>query len=505
MRGLSRLMKKLVTMYPDLNFRLSLVRNTLLVDIVPTMESVTQYSEHLLAELEQMGQHAKKREAPVDQPKIRKVEENIKEEEKPRPKGKPLEEVAKVHTKNNDKELAAASTSSSTSPEKLEPLPESSDSVQGSGEDTMKTLIDEANRMLRSLQQTDPKEKAVATRTNDDKMSQLQRQLDELKKAALRPFRLSKISCSASHGLLDRGATHPLRPKRKGERVHHLPRVGVTLAGDQQVSMSLAPTGVIIGDEHAEPIVPMGLLTTSLNCTVAWTKDGRSVVHPKHGALDVKLQNGCPVVQYSMALSLIKELKDLASVGLRSISCDPGDSEVQWLRRLVDEHPVFAPLPAHLRDALVEKPAVNLVPLGNRRMRKAGKKHGMMVHMYSGPADGYTLKRAFHEVGGDKRVLHELDVLHGQPESDMSQSGAAHPLMLRLALDGMCKAWIGGPPCRTRSMLRHIEIPGVDMPRPLRALNGQEFGLEDLSAAEKDLVLQDDILMLRFLLLLCHQ
>ena len=558
MRGLGRLMKKLVSTYPDLNFRLSLVRNTLLVDTVPTMESVTQYSEHLLAELEQMGQHAKKREAPMDnQPKLRKFEEGVKEDERPRPKGRLLEEVegkkkpckffltdsgckrgrncqfghmpddqkrcwscgskehmapscpraesakpkvAKVQPKTNDKDSASTSTATATVMEKPEPPAESKSPAEGAGEDTMKTLIDEANRMLRSLQ-TDPKEKAVSTRVNEEKMAQLQKQLDDLKKAALRPFRLSKISCSASHGLLDSGATHPLRPKRQGERVHHLPRVDVTLAGDQQVSMSLAPTGVIIGDEHAEPIVPMGLLTTALGCTVNWTKDGLSVLHPQHGPLDIKLQNGCPVVPYSMALTLINELENLATIGLKSLSGDPGDSEVQWLRRLVDEHPVFAPLPAHLRDALVEKPASNLVPLGNRRLRKAWKKHGMMVHMYSGSNDGYTLKRAFHEVGGDKRLLHELDVLHGQPESDMSQTGAAYPLMLRLALDGMCKAWVGGPPCRTRSMLRHIEIPGIDMPRPLRALNGQEFGREDLTEAEKNLVFQDDVLMLRFLLL----
>ena len=60
----------------------------------------------------------------------------------------------------------------------------------------MKVLIDEANRMLQSLQQSDPKEKTIAPKLQDDKMAQLQRQLDELKKASLRPFRLSRMACT---------------------------------------------------------------------------------------------------------------------------------------------------------------------------------------------------------------------------------------------------------------------------------------------------------------------
>ena len=171
------------------------------------------------------------------------------------------------------------------------------------------------------------------------------------------------------------------------------------------------------------------------------------------------------------------------------------------MKRLVDEHPVFAPLPEDIKNALVEIPADDLVPLANRRTRKAWKKHGVLVHAYSGEAEGYTLRRAFHEVGGDRRLLHELDLQHGKPETDMSPSGKAYPLLLRLALNGMCKAWIAGPPCRTRSVLRHFAIPGQDMPRPLRAWHGEEHGLHDLKPYEKEQVFTDDVLMMRFLLL----
>ena len=45
----------------------------------------------------------------------------------------------------------------------------------------------------------------------------------------------------------------------------------------------------------------------------------------------------------------------------------------------------------------------------------------------------YTLRRAFHEVGGDKRLMFELNLLHGRAERDLSPSATAHPSLLRLA------------------------------------------------------------------------
>ena len=218
------------------------------------------------------------------------------------------------------------------------------------------------------------------------------------------------------------------------------------------------------------------------------------------GPLEVRLQDGCPVVPHGVALKLIQELEDLASVAIKSLQVGV-NSEVAWIQRLVNEHPVFASLPAHLKEALVESPAENLQPLANRRIRKLWHRQGVLIHAFSGENQGYTLRRAFHEVGGDKRLMYEFDVLHGAPEKDLGPTGKAYPLLLRLALDGLAKGWIAGPPCRTRSMLRHIPLAGQNMPRPLRAWGGHEHGLPDLSRFEQDQVFLDDVLMLRLMLL----
>ena len=270
MKGLGRLVKRIVTSHPDLNFRLSLVKSSLMVDTIPTLETVTQYSEHLLAELEQMGQQAKKKEAAAEsQLKVRKFEEasNGKTDEKVRPKGTPQEEfeakrkpcrffltdagcrrgrgcfghqldgdkrcwtcgakehmatacptaedqkprAAKLGSKNVEKDAKSAVSP----PEKSEEQP---DAAESGGDDSVKKLLDEASRMLKAMSEGDAKEKRQRREDPDNKIQGLQRQLDELRKASLRPFRISKLCQTTNKGLLDSGATHPLRAKRKGER-----------------------------------------------------------------------------------------------------------------------------------------------------------------------------------------------------------------------------------------------------------------------------------------------
>jgi chemotaxis protein histidine kinase CheA len=403
MKGLGRLVRKIVSSYPDLNFRLSLVKSSLLVETVPTLETVTQYSEHLLAELEQMGQQAKRKEVMAEsQPKVKKFEEasGSKPEERTRPKGKPQEEfegrrkpcrfyltdsgcrrgrgcpfghqldgerrcwtcggkdhmatacptteeskpkAAKFGSKTPEKDVKSATTS----PEKSE---EQSEATGNGGEETMKSLLDEASRMLKSMNEGDVKEKRQKGEDAQERILGLQKQLDELKKASMRPFRISKLCPMVNKGLLDSGATHPLRAKRKGERLHHLPKVKVTLAGDKEIYMALTPTGVIVGEEGTEPIVPMGLLTAVLGCEISWKPEGLQVVHPVLGKLEVVVEAGCPMVSQSTAMKLIEEIEAKAVKVVKSLKTGE-DSEEAWLRRLVDEHPALQGIPEEVREA----------------------------------------------------------------------------------------------------------------------------------------------------------
>ena len=70
--------------------------------------------------------------------------------------------------------------------------------------------------------------------------------------------------------------------------------------------------------------------------------------------------------------------------------------------------------------------------------------------------------------------------------------------LITAAIQGKILGIAGGPNCRSRSVLRHYEIPGCDTaPRPVRAWKGEEYGKKDLSEKEKKMVEEDDILLWR--------
>ena len=60
MKGLSRLTKKVMASNPELAFRVSLARNTLQVDSIPTHQSVAKIADHILAEMEQVAHQDRK-------------------------------------------------------------------------------------------------------------------------------------------------------------------------------------------------------------------------------------------------------------------------------------------------------------------------------------------------------------------------------------------------------------------------------------------------------------
>jgi len=74
--------------------------------------------------------------------------------------------------------------------------------------------------------------------------------------------------------------------------------------------------------------------------------------------------------------------------------------------------------------------------------------------------------------------------------------------LLRCAFDGKLEAILGGPNCRSRSILRRAPIPEwPQAARPVRSWGGEEFGKRDLSKDEKALVKEDDTLMMRMVVL----
>ena len=175
-----------------------------------------------------------------------------------------------------------------------------------------------------------------------------------------------------------------------------------------------------MGDYNVEPIVPLGALISEAGCTMQWTEDHVVVHHPTKGQINTYLHGGCPMISKEAAMELIAELEGNPSVRQLLPDEDPRESAeiLEWLNRLVDEHPAFQGVPDELRQELKTIPRAGTL-LGNKRLRRYWQKNrNAAVHLYAGPDDSTTFKRTAKEMGMDDRQVIEIDVLRG-PQWDM--------------------------------------------------------------------------------------
>ena len=204
LKGLNRLTKRVLDSNRDLQFRIQLARSSLGVDTTPTELSVSRFATHLLAEIEQVALTEKRtggQGSRQDAPKLKSLDmdkqdkqdkgkgkgkEKIGEEEKGRPackfylseggcrKGKECswshdvrDEKRRCYTCGSTQHLSSTCTrsrggaSSDASPvrqktakgeEEKSSSAKDSEAASSSSQDvSMKNLLEEANKMLRSL------------------------------------------------------------------------------------------------------------------------------------------------------------------------------------------------------------------------------------------------------------------------------------------------------------------------------------------------------------------
>ena len=158
----------------------------------------------------------------------------------------------------------------------------------------------------------------------------------------------------------------------------------------------------------------------------------------------------------ALTLELIEELEAIGIQG--KMKGMRFEEEQQWMRKLVENHPVLRALPKKIKDRL----AVGVgdwkdLPI-NRRQRKRLQRDGCLVHLYAGEAEGFTPARAWKQQGGDVNKLLELDLKRGEGHNMLMDSGAYSGLLCAVLHDKV-DAFIAGPNCRTRSVLRHYPRP----------------------------------------------
>ena len=228
---------------------------------------------------------------------------------------------------------------------------------EGSSEQaSMKDFLEQANKMLKSLTTSASATSSTTSSANeprDEVVDRLQQQLNSLK---LKVFKLSQVSFGKSQGLVDSGATHALRPLRPVEPFAGYKTVPVTLANGQQAQLRMTPGGVMVPERaDAEPILPMGLLIEKLGCKIEWNSEGVCLRHPQRGILPIQVSGGCPQMARSTTLELIEELEQTATLG--KVEERTFKEEVEWMKKLVETHPVLRRLPQDIKSRLADEPA----------------------------------------------------------------------------------------------------------------------------------------------------
>ena len=333
-------------------------------------------------------------------------------------------------------------------------------------------------------------------------------------------------------GLLDSEATHALRQERLGE-ASTARSVKVTLANDQKTTLLQNAQGVLLGQERdAQPI-----LVKQLAYTFEWNARGCRLHHPEKESAQVFTRSSCPEVRECDALRLIAEiegmkveearktLKELTTTmkstrvgadgNLRGPSRDWRSYVKDYLKTGRKEDITKAVMDAsfmkdvpdkdrlaifeHLPDGDKEAwQAMKQLPLTRARRKRLWKSNRWMVHLFSGKEkEGDPLRRWD---GARPSGLEELVYLEVDLARDKAWNVAGGPLykvLLWAASKGKIEGIFGGPPCRSYSLLRFREVPGLNLPRPVRSVQEPWGKSRGLTVEEETLVHNDNKLILR--------
>ena len=268
-------------------------------------------------------------------------------------------------------------------------------------------------------------------------------------------------------GLIDGGATCCLRTATQDEL--SLPMTVLQLAAGE-CRLHVNDAGVLLSPTPVSPIVSVAALL-KMGYAMQWTNERCKVSHPRQGQLTVDTSSGCPEIEASVALDLIRDyeglvtkdkarlarmnhlLNDLASLDTDSLvqRIREGGTESDAALRLVLSRR-FPTIPGYLLDQLA-------VPLtdeqechtwNRRTRRRLAKTRGILVHAFCGSSRKVFEKTALSAGLGHLPVDQKEDLLRA----------STYRYLLRQAVEGRVHAWVGGPPCRTYSICRYTPLGG---------------------------------------------
>ncbi|CAE7473244.1 PIP5K4, partial [Symbiodinium necroappetens] len=510
LRGIDQLVKKPVQDNPEVAFRMNLLRYHLKVDFSPTEETILAVHRALLAEFEQMGFKKKTRQA---QEGSHGLHTNVAFVY-----GKNGQDLSKAERRDRCYECGAKGHMAMACPTKKESLTTSTTTatpatateapVQGV---PVEQLIEDAQKLMKAFmeQKTQP---VVQTLRVDEATYQRGCESPALREFLKQNEELVRMN---RMGLLDSGATHPLRGRTERDQAGAMDNVNVTLAGENRVQMTQNKAGTIIAHQDAQPIVPLGTLVKALGYEFVWDHRGCRLRHPDKKEVRVYTRSACPEVMQCDALRLIAELEEAklaetmsslaqlkASVmaakeykerswrdhvqdyvasgvyesGVKAVMCAPFMHHVP----MKDQLQTIVPLPKDEGEAWQW---MKRFPMNRAKRRRLWQTGEWTVHLFSGAGVKNDPLR-------DLPGLVEIDTKKGWDLNDDKIYG----VLLWMAKEKRVRHVVGGPPAGTFSPWHYKRDPDGRQ-RALRSTH-EPWGLrEGLNPDESSKVLNENVML----------
>ena len=268
--------------------------------------------------------------------------------------------------------------------------------------------------------------------------------------------------------------------------------------------------GTLLSVRPCQTILPACYLV-QLGFVIAWKKKGCVIRRRGEAPLQVKVVKGCPLIPREEGLRLLEEYEERQASGglaklqtLREQVPDIGikgdlrqwlaqrvargrlarEEQILWLKSMFPEAPRDYILAAAGQDADPDALVADGSPCNRRKGRTIlkAKKGAVLLHLFAG-----------NQRWNCPGVVVEVEKSKG---GDLLSTGVFQHVLC-WGLKGLLGGVIGGPPCKTVSRCRSGNDGG---PPPVRDRGTGRWGLEGLSGSLRELVRQDSVLWLRFLL-----
>eukprot|EP00435_Cladocopium_sp_Y103_P044759 s704_g12.t1 len=323
--------------------------------------------------------------------------------------------------------------------------------------------------------------------------------LKSLKLPALKAVRISSLEVKGGgRALLDGGATHALRTAANLHEWESGIEVKVELAQGHTTLRQLPWIGTLLSSSPVQCIVPLGVLA-EIGYAIRWEGTVFELLDPAGCVVDSKLEGSCPTVSEELGLELIKEvekyhLERRARLAVLRGEGNVGELPMEEVKHFEELRKMFPEVPEHLLvrvlpgQKMAGKYREGDLPWNRRQRKRLKRAQQVVVHLFSGKDEKFWKKELETQNRAVLCIDTELDSRQNLLRNDVME------FLLELADQGNTAAWLGGPPCRTMSRLRYRQ-PG---PPPLRTREGSErFGLKDLEEALRRRVEDDTVLWLR--------